>query len=150
MIEHSFLVVDPGKTCGICYWSPPGIYDVFTVTLDALPVLLEEMVLTGRSRFVVCEDFSLVGGNRRNDPKMPASQGIGMVKMACHAAQVPLLLLQPNAKSAGHFALDDHGTAAYGHCRNDHERDVVDLTGFVIRQEMLGELPELQRRLDDE
>lgn len=131
----AFLVLDPGKTCGVALWG--ASYDTnrwWTVPLDGLPQTLREHTLLGDARFVVCENFVLRGGAGNNDTSMPASQGIGMARMACYAAGVPLYLVPPICKRAGHMALDEQGRAAYAACRNDHERDVVDIAGFVLRE----------------
>lgn len=134
-----FLVVDPGKRTGVMHYTPPnwGAYNnpepflrVNTAALDELPKVLER----GAYEFVVCEDFKLRGGPHAGDAGMTSAQGIGMCRMACYAACVPLYLLPPICKRAGRMALDDAGKAARERCRNEHERDVVDLCGFALRE----------------
>lgn len=130
-----FLAIDPGKRCGLLYWTQ-GSYDTNTATLDELPEWLYSHVADSAFPldFVAIEAFSLTGGNRRNDPSMPSSQGIGMARMACHAAGIPLYVVQRTSKRAGHQSLDAAGLAAWQSARNDHERDAVDIAGFVLRE----------------
>lgn len=132
LADRPFIVVDPGKRTGLLAWER-GVYTSWTCSLDELP---DELLLLRLSTyaFAVVENYSLTGGNRRNDPSMPAPVGIGMCRMACHTARVPLYSVQRNAKRAGHQALDAAGLAAWQRARNDHERDVVDLAGFVLRE----------------
>lgn len=130
-----FLIVDPGKRCGIGLYTPAanGV-DANTVPLDDLPhYLLALLGVPGSSgvTFVVCEDYSLLGGNRKNDPKMPSAQGIGMVKLACEMSDKLLYLAQPGCKRAGQTR---RMAASREAARNDHERDVVDIAGYVIRE----------------
>lgn len=126
-----FLALDPGKHCGLCFYN--GDYRANTADLGELPSVLHD--LGSRSlAFVICESFSLLGGNRRNDPSMPSSQGIGMARMACYAAQIPLILVSPQTKRAGHMALDAQGQYAFEACRTAHERDAVDLCGLALRE----------------
>lgn len=130
-----FLVVDPGKSTGVLVYFPPQVgcdaplWAVNTASLDELPNVLTEAV-----SFVVCEDFKLRGGPHAGDAGMTSAQGIGMCRMACYAAGVPLFLVPPICKRAGRMALDAAGLEARERCRNDHERDVVDITGFVLRE----------------
>lgn len=129
-----FLVVDPGKRTGVLIYTPlyngPLKWAVNTAALDELPKVLG---LEGLE-FVVCEDFKLRGGPHAGDAGMTSAQGIGMCRMACYAAGVPLFLVPPICKRAGRMALDAAGLEARERCRNDHERDVVDITGFVLRE----------------
>lgn len=125
-----FIAVDPGKSTGLLYWDD-GTWNMSTVSLAELP---KNLLGIAHVDFVVCESYSLTGGNRRNDPSMPAPQGIGMARMACFAQDVPLYMIHRGAKRAGHQALDADGMAAWQQARNDHERDVVDLGGFVLRE----------------
>ncbi len=91
--------------------------------------------------FVVCEDFSL-GSAMRNDPKVPSAIGIGMCRVACEWTDTPLYLAPKNGKRAGQMYLESHkdrdGAEARAACRNDHERDVVDFVGYVLRCARLG------------
>ncbi len=57
-----------------------------------------------------------------------------MARMACHAASIPLYVVQRTSKRAGHQSLDAAGLAAWQAARNDHERDAVDIAGFVLRE----------------
>lgn len=132
--ERPFVVVDPGKRCGLMVWTPNEPWGSSTVDLDDLPHWLIGVLHLIRPAFVVCEDFSLTGGNQRNDPKMPASQGIGMCKAVCIIANTPLILVPRNVKTAGHKALDAAGTVAFATCKNDHTRDVVDIGGYTLRE----------------
>ncbi len=137
----SFLVIDPGKRTGYNIVSPvlhrgaPGEYPLHTVgtcALDELPTLLAALMRANDVCFVVCEDYSLLGGSRRNDPKMPSSQGIGMCKTACAWTDTTLYLIQPNHKAPAAWQ-KPADTAARERCRNDHQRDVVDLAITVLR-----------------
>lgn len=139
----SFLVVDPGGRCGVALID--AAWDVYTVQLDELAGDLHHSLWMPRvygppdacAAFVVCEDFSLAGGRAgavQAGSKMPSSQGIGMCRVACEWTDTPLFLMPPNCKRAGHQALDAAGRAAYEAARNDHERDVVDISGFVLRE----------------
>lgn len=132
--KGSVMIVDPGGKCGITYIRNGLIQPAYTVPLDRLPDTLEIAVrdLSAVS-FVVCEDFSL-GTARRNDPKVPSAIGIGMCRLACAWTDTKFFLAPPSAKSAGHFALSTTDAEAYSRCRNDHERDVVDLAGYVLRE----------------
>lgn len=133
----ALLVLDPGKTTGtLLSYADWRHCTAGTRALDSLADYLAAVLLRGETvkpELVVCESFVLRGGAGNNDCSMPASQGIGMARMVCHAAGVPLYLVPPNCKRAGHAALDEAGKAAYAACRNDHERDVVDLAGYVLR-----------------
>lgn len=136
-----FLVVDPGKRTGVLHYTPAGWLSIAsnpepwlrvnTAELDELPSVLWG---AGDIGFVVCEDFKLRSGPHAGDAQMAAPQGIGMCRMACYAAGVPLFLVPPICKRAGRMALDAAGLEARERCRNDHERDVVDITGFVLRE----------------
>lgn len=129
-----FLVVDPGKTTGFleCYCQAGWLSESFP--LDELPAALYCGPGSLAPEFVVCEDFKLRGGPHAGDAGMTSAQGIGMCRMACYAAGVPLFLVPPICKRAGRMALDAAGLKARERCRNDHERDVVDITGFVLRE----------------
>ena len=127
-----FIAIDPGKNTGACRYHF-GTYKTITLPLSELPALLLDEV-HGDLDFVAIENFSLVGGVRNNDPSMPSSQGIGMTRMACHAAGIPLYVVQRTSKRAGHQSLDAAGLAAWQAARNDHERDAVDIAGFVLRE----------------
>ncbi len=138
----SFIVVDPGKRCGINIVSPAQARDhgayfplhvVDTVRLDELPSTLRYAMRSSDISFVVCEDYTLRGGTARNDPKMPSAQGIGMCRAICEHADVQMHLIQPSQKAPmSWFRPAD--TEARERCRNDHERDVVDLAVYVLRQ----------------
>ncbi len=132
----SLVVVDPGGTCGLLTVEYGGTNAFPTraikVALDELPGVLSARAQLGPAA-IICEDFSLrPRGN--NDPKMPASQGIGVARAVAHSAGLPLFLLQPNVKREGHRHLDAAGLAAYAACRSDHERDVVDLAGKALME----------------
>lgn len=134
-----FLVVDPGKRCGLARYRPRemafvGGLGAWTCSLDGLPDELRDIVHADGVSYVVCESFSLLGGNRLNDPSIPASQGIGMVRMACYTAGVPLYMVPPKDKSAGHLSMDTATGAAYARCHNDHERDVIDIAALIKRE----------------
>jgi hypothetical protein len=131
--EDGLLAIDPGKQCGFCVYDRCGLFHAWTVPLDEMPRVLKEQIDLGLQH-VICEDFSLRGGVRNNDPSMPSSQGIGMCKTACDWTDTPLVLVQRTAKRAGHQALDAQGLAAYAAARNDHERDAVDIMGFALRE----------------
>lgn len=130
----SFLVIDPGKRTGwnlvVLNHRSEAEHNVGTYTLEELPALLRWLL--PNVSFVVCEDYSLLGGSRRNDPKMPSAQGIGMCRCACEWTDTQMYLVQPNQKApaAWRTGLDE---AAREHCRNDHERDVVDLAVHILR-----------------
>ncbi len=132
-----FLVVDPGKRCGWVWVgaTEDGGYRICkpdTCSLDELPDLLISM-LRGSHAFVVCEDYTLRGGTARNDPKMPSAQGIGMCRAICEYAGCLMYLIQPNQKAPmAWFRYAD--SKARDLCRNDHERDAVDLAVYVLRQ----------------
>lgn len=142
--EHGmdcFAVVDPGGTTGLgTFWLDGGgelvDFSVSSLPLAALPAHLRALLKrheVGVIRAVLCEDFSL-NPKRRNDPKMHASQGIGMCRMACDWTGTPLFLLQPNMKTEGRAKLDEVGERARAACRNEHQRDVVDLAGKAIHE----------------
>lgn len=143
-----FLVVDPGKRTGVAVVcvreNAAGSRYTRIITnvaaLDELPGVLRHLQ-TGPGfeeswTFVVCEDYHLLGGRamQQSGSDMPSSQGIGMCRTACEWTDTPLYLVPPNIKRAGHQALDAEGRAAYDDCRNDHERDVVDIAGYVLRE----------------
>ncbi len=136
-IGGRLIVVDPGGTCGLLTveygfgYEDGRMRDVGRVALDDLPQALFKRVRTD-VRAIICEDFSLRGG--RNDPKVPAPQGIGVARAVAHSAGLPLFLLQPNSKTEGHRHLDAAGQLAYAACRSDHERDVVDLAGKALHE----------------
>ncbi len=128
------VIVDPGGTTGLLNVEYGGLNAFPTraikVALDDLPSVLSARAAL-RPDAILCEDFSL-SPRRSNDPKMPASQGIGICRAVCYAYGLPLFLLQPNVKTEGHRHLDLSGMAAYTNCRSDHERDVVDLAGKAL------------------
>lgn len=139
----SFLVVDPGGRCGVAIATPSSRdfkYGASTMSLDELPTYLRAVLMKRETfpiSYVVCEDYSLDGGRAgavQAGSKMPSSQGIGMCRVACEWTDTPLFLVPRNCKRAGHQALDAAGRAAYEAARNDHERDVVDIAGFVLRE----------------
>lgn len=136
----SFLVVDPGLKCGVAHVDSGSHYHVVSTPLEELPFVLRRALNVynelGPATFVVCEDFHLLGGKARQQAGsiMPSSQGIGMCRVACEWTDTPLYLTQPGCKRAGEKALDAAGRAARAACRNDHERDVVDIAGFVLRE----------------
>ncbi len=137
----SFLVIDPGKRTGYNLVSPvlhrgaPDAYPLHTVgtcALDELPSVLESLMRATRSvSFVVCEDYSQHG--QRGDPKMPSSQGIGMCRCACAWTDTQMYLIQPNQKAPAAWR-KRADVEARERCRNDHERDVVDLAAYVLRK----------------
>jgi hypothetical protein len=128
----TLVVIDPGKRTGVCVYTPDTGYSVNTAHLDELPRLLGHL-LPGPV-LLACEDYSLRGGVRNNDPSMPSAQGIGMCRTACDWTDTAMFLISPGNKRAGHMALDAQGLSAWQACRNDHERDTVDLTGYVLRE----------------
>lgn len=138
---RSFVVIDPGGTTGAGTFrlNDHGElvdFSVGSMALAALPRDLHMLLACGDDGHidvVLCEDFTLHAG-RRNDPKMPASQGIGMVRLASEWTGTPLFLLQPNMKTEGRSKLDANGLAARAACRNEHQRDVVDLAGKTIHE----------------
>ncbi len=135
----SFLVVDPGKTTGLLHYSRrAGWGMVATVRgLDHLPLWLRDWVSLETVEFVVCEGFTLAGGKMgRNQAgsDMPSSQGIGMCRLACDWAGIPLYLAHKGCKTAGRKALDADGLERRKLAKNDHERDVIDIAGYVLRE----------------
>jgi hypothetical protein len=129
-----FVIVDPGKKTGGLVWTPTEPWGTTDIDLDELPMWLGGVISLIHPCFVGVEDYSLTGGNRRNDPKVPAAQGIGMVRAVCALMHTPCVLIQRGTKSAGHAALDERGQEAFKAARNDHRRDVVDMCGFVLRE----------------
>lgn len=128
--QPRLLVVDPGATCGLALAGGYEPYSAWSVKLAGLPAVLDN---SRHVSAIICEDFSLQPG-RRNDPKMPSAQGIGMCRMASDLWDVPLFLLQPNMKLEGFRALDPAGAAARLACRNDHQRDAIDLAGKALKE----------------
>lgn len=142
--EHTirrFVVIDPGGTTGTGTFllNDRGAlvdFSVGSLPLAELPMQLLSLLELDRAGVidaVLCEDFSL-SPRRRNDPKMPASQGIGMCRVACEWTGTPLFLLQPNMKTEGRGHLDEAGERARAACRNEHQRDVVDFAGKAIHE----------------
>lgn len=143
-----FLVVDPGTRTGLCRYEPPRghrgepRYITWNCPIDELPAALYaefrgmHTAAYQRPAFIICEDFRLAGGNRANAgaTDMPASRGIGMCQMAVYGADAELFMAQRTVKRAGQMALDRYGREARAAARNDHERDAVDLCGYVLRQ----------------
>lgn len=132
-----FLVVDPGKRTGVAVVDAPSQIATSTLPLDELPDTLQAFMRRScPPAFVVCEDFHLLGGKamQQSGSPMPSAIGIGMLRTACDWTDIALYLVPPNIKRAGHQALDAAGRAAYAACRNDHERDVVDIAGYVLRE----------------
>ena len=153
--KRTIVVIDPGKRCGVCVYTPGAVqwgsggrevpFAVNTAALDELPGLLHDLLFVGRPdvvgpdgiAFVACEDYHLVGGRlaqQQAGSDMPSAQGIGMCRVACEWTDTTMFLVQPNNKRAGFASLDAAGLAARASCRNDHERDAVDLTGYVLRE----------------
>lgn len=134
--ERNILVVDPGRTVGLCSWShATRAYSIDTAPLEGLPGMLHYHIRKGTG-FIAVEDYRLVGGNRANAgaTEAPAAIGIGMCRTACVWTDTPMYLIGRNAKRAGHMALDHEGQLAYQAARNAHERDAIDLMGFVLRE----------------
>lgn len=132
------LVVDPGKMCGWCRWEG-GEWLVGSNHIgDPFFDLLSDFTcyFGGGVDRLVAESYHLLGHSARQQAgsDMPSAQAIGAMRYASWAHDCPLYLVAPGAKRAGHKALDDAGRAAYARARNDHERDAVDLTGFVLRE----------------
>lgn len=140
--DMPFIVVDPGRKCGVNVVRPEpdlaqrqmlSLHDIETCLLDELPYVLHQLIGIVRPAFLVCEDYTLHGGNRRNDPKMPSAQGIGMVRAAGAWTDTQVYLIQPNQKAPSSW-LSPADSEARERCRNDHERDVVDLAVTVLRK----------------
>ncbi len=136
--DDAFIVVDPGKNTGLLTYADRHIGAVVTVRgLDALPQALDDWIVIGQARFVVCEGYTLAGGKMgRNQAgsDMPSSQGIGMCRAVCAWRGVPLYLAHKGCKTAGRAALDADGLERRELAKNDHERDVIDIAGYVLRE----------------
>ncbi len=144
-VPAPFLIVDPGKRTGIGVYTSDGFVQSRTLPLDELPAFLRQQ-LEGDTpiKFVVCEDYHLVGGKlgaAQAGSDIPSAIGIGMCRTACEYYDVALYLVQPRDKKAGHMFFNGRSggahaslLASFGMARNDHERDVVDLAGFVLRE----------------
>ncbi len=135
----TFLVIDPGKATGVVlHHKHDGLQRAITVRqLDDLPYYLRSALEPGYVSFVVCESFILAGGQMgRNQAgsDMPSSQGIGMCRAICAWLEIPLYLAHKGCKTAGRAALDRHGLAQRDIARNDHERDAIDIAGYVLRE----------------
>lgn len=136
--ERAFLVVDPGKRTGLARVSfipDDAPYTVWTEPLTDLPSTI--MQLAPRVAFVVCEDYMLRGGKlaqHQAGSDMPSSLGIGICWGLCQALDTNLYLAAPGDKSAGHLSMGSTSATAYSRCRSEHERDVVDLSAYVLRE----------------
>ncbi len=151
------LVLDPGLTSGllVCLQGPPPRIrmDIATskVSLPALPgVLYRELealaqtALPGDETLLFHETFNLRAGKARQQAGsvMPSSEGIGVLRGVAHALGfAPPIGLAPGVKEAGKaFAARELPAVADARaaCKNDHERDVCDLLGYVLRQRALN------------
>ncbi len=146
-VPAPFLIVDPGKRTGIGVYTSTGHVESRTIPLDELPGLLRDNLADPTPfKFVVCEDYHLVGGRlgaQQAGSDMPSAIGIGICRALCEAHDVALYLAQPNMKKPGHAYAARCSPAmlsSYNAARNDHERDVVDLAAAVVR-EIMGGLP---------
>lgn len=128
------IIVDPGRKCGTAVIPPAGPWEVGVCDLDDLPFWLATACALFEPAFIGVEDYSMTGGQRANDPKMPSAIGIGMVRAVGMFAETHVVLLPRGTKRAGHQALDEFGFSAFHAARNDHQRDVVDLGGFCLRE----------------
>lgn len=128
------MIVDPGGTCGIVEWID-GVWDVSSCSLDDLPVWLDSPSII-KYGFLAAEVYYLQSSRARQQAgsDMPASQAIGMMRQMSQAFELPFYLIPRNAKRAGHQALDAAGQEAYAAARNIHQRDAVNLAGFVLRE----------------
>lgn len=135
------LAFDPGGTTAYASFTPwtvtqgRDVYSAGKAPLDDVPYELAKLGLRW-SDVVAAESYNLRAPKARQQAgsAMPASQGIGMLRMACYAAGAHLYMVPPGAKRAGRAALDAGGQAARAACRSEHERDAVDLLGFVLRE----------------
>ena len=131
----AFLAVDPGATCGTgCYGvGQPNECAASSRALGDLTAWLSHFLLDHHLvGFVVCENYTQTG--RHAEAKMSAPQGIGICRAVCDIAGLPLYLLPRGSKTAGRAALDADGQDARARCRNEHQRDIVDLIGFTLRE----------------
>lgn len=134
-IARPFLVVDPGKRTGLARVAANGFVAPSTCKLVELPDELHYALHVDPVAFIVCEDYLLAGGQMARNQAgsdMPSAMGIGMCMAMCRLADKGLYLARPQDKSTGRLHMDSRLAAAYGRCRNDHERDVVDLASFVL------------------
>lgn len=139
-VPAPFLIIDPGKRTGVGVYTSEGFVETSTVPLDELPgVLRDALAAPTPFKFVVCEDYHLVGGKlgaQQAGSDMPSSIGIGMCRALCEAYDVQMYLAQPNMKRGGHaYALTRAPKllSSFQAARNDHERDTVDLAAAVVR-----------------
>lgn len=131
------LVIDPGGSTGTALWSPHSpLIAVDNLPLDDLPTFLRATLQSLDISMLVAEDYHLRGAlsKQQSGSAMPSAQGIGMCRVACEWTDTPMFLAQPGCKSAGRAALDRDGREARERCRNEHQRDVVDILGFALRE----------------
>lgn len=141
----ALLTLDPGATTGYCVYMH-GDWTAGRLPLAELAHWLR-VVDAGSYELVGCEAFILRGAKARQQAgsDMPAPRGIGMIRSACDAAGVDLFMMQTVTKRAGKMALDAGGKACRARCKSEHERDAVDLMGFLLR-EMRRPLPTIRTR----
>ena len=134
-LGRPFLVVDPGKRTGLAHVAASGHVTPSTCKLVELPDELHHALHVEAVAFVVCEDYLLAGGQMARNQAgsdMPSAMGIGMCMALCRLADKGLYLARPQDKSTGHFNMGSRLSEAYTRCRNEHERDAVDLASFVL------------------
>ena len=134
------FVVDPGLTCGIAVWRPGHEITVSTVPLAELPYELDAEAHRNCLSFIVVENFHLDSRSARSQAgsDMPAPQGIGMCRAVSALSGTPLFLSPRGCKSAGKAYIEaghiPGGAEVRAACRNEHERDVVDILAYTLRE----------------
>lgn len=143
----SFFVLDPGKTCG---WAFVGIerdsVRIGTVPLEGLPAMLfSQATLAGQSlreaSEIICESYSLRPhqAKQQSGSTMPAPEAIGVLRGVAYCIGAPApRMVPPGCKSAGKaWAAAKHPAlvAIRAELRSDHERDVIDIAAFVLREQ---------------
>ncbi len=151
------LVLDPGQTCGLLQARGPGndpsVCMTESVPLAALPARLLSVLRAGAAAtqpgdetVLAYETFRLLPGKARQQggSSMPASVGIGVLHGVAQSVGWGALGVHPACKTAGRAYAAKHLpsiAAARAAANNEHERDVCDLAGYVLRQRTLGKAP---------
>lgn len=150
-------MLDPGGTCGLLYGAQdPKDRAVAAVQTAVRPLAglasqlcmdlrdLRALEMHGDETLLAYEAFTL-NPRRRQDHSMPSSVGLGIFHgVACALGYPPPIGIEPGRKTAGHQWARKQLPAvanAYDLAKNDHERDVADLAGYLLRQHSLRKAP---------
>lgn len=140
---------DPGATSGWFFADTDrGVVAHGRISLADLPAVLlsdtHEPCRRLRSADVaICEDYHIRPHQARQQAvKVPAREGIGIMRAACYVHAQVLHMTAPGSKSAGQLWMEDRLPVLAAHrrtLRSDHERDAIDLVAAALRDITIAE-----------